>query len=121
MRDLTYYVACSLDGFIAAPDGSYEEFLVGGDHLDTIVAEYPETLPVNARAAFGIADVPNRVFDTVIMGRRTFEPTLDAGLVSPYPHLRQYVFSTTMAPIEDPTATVLADDPVTVVQGPQTR
>ncbi|HEY5853331.1 MAG TPA: dihydrofolate reductase family protein [Aldersonia sp.] len=110
MRDLTYYVACSIDGFIAAPDGSYDPFLIDGDHTDTIVAEYPETLPVHARAALGIADAPNRQFDTVLMGRRTFEPTLAAGLVSPYPHLRQDVFSTTLPDIEDPSATVVRND-----------
>lgn len=30
------------------------------------------------------------------MGRRTYQPALNAGILSPYPHLRQIVFSTSL-------------------------
>ncbi len=58
--------------------------------------EYPETLPVHAREALGINERGNRHFDTVVMGRRTYQPALGAGISSPYPHLRQIVFSTSL-------------------------
>lgn len=98
MRSLTYYVAASADGYIAGPDGQFDFFGFDGDLAAWIIEEYPETLPVHAREALGIADRGNRHFDTVLMGRRTYEPALEAGIASPYPHLRQVVFSTTLSP-----------------------
>lgn len=96
MRLLTYYIAASADGYIAGPDGQFDFFAFDGDLASWIIKEYPETLPVHAREALGINDQPNRQFDTVLMGRRTYQPALDAGIKSPYPHLRQIVFSTSL-------------------------
>jgi hypothetical protein len=92
MRKLVSYAASTIDGFVAGPDGSVEHFPVEQDLLDFIGEEYPETLPTHVRAALGL-DLPNRRFDTVVMGRGTYEPALEVGITSPYAHLRQYVFS----------------------------
>jgi dihydrofolate reductase len=115
MRNLTYYVATSLDGFIAGPDGQFDFFGFEGDFAAAILAEFPETLPGPARAPLGIAEEPNRRFDTVVMGRGTYEPGLAVGMTSPYPQLRQYVFSRTLTGT-DPEVEVVADDPVEVVR-----
>ncbi|MEO6086246.1 MAG: dihydrofolate reductase family protein [Umezawaea sp.] len=96
MRKLIYYVATSIDGFIAAADGSFDALMIEGDHMAMIFDEYPDTLPVQARAALGI-DAPNTNFDTVLMGRGTYQ--VPGGLPSPYPHLRQYVVSSTLTNI----------------------
>ncbi len=53
--------------------------------------------PSTAASAHGLADAPNLRFDTVVMGLGTYRPALDAGLTSPYAHLRQYVVSSTLA------------------------
>ena len=98
MRSLTYYVAASVDGYIAGPCGESDFFCFEGDLAAWIIEEYPETLPAHAREALGIAHRDNRRFDTVVMGRHTYQPALDAGIASPYPHLRQVVFSTTLSP-----------------------
>ncbi|MEV4352121.1 dihydrofolate reductase family protein [Actinoplanes sp. NPDC049596] len=116
MRELTYYVAVTVDGFIAAPDGDFGFFPVEGDHFAGLIEEFPETFPVHARAALGIADVPNKRFDSVVMGRHTYEPAAAAGLTSAYPHLDQHVFSRTMRSAPDPTVTVVDEDPVSYVR-----
>ena len=115
MRKLTYYIATSLDGFIAGPDGQFDFFGFEGDFAAAILAEFPETLPGPARAPLGIADVPNQRFDTVVMGRGTYEPGLAAGLTSPYPQLRQYVFSRTLVGA-DPDVDIVDGDPVGFVR-----
>jgi dihydrofolate reductase len=97
MRPLTYFVACTADGFIADADGGFGAFLAEGDHIADQCAEYPETIPGHFRAPLGI-DAPNRHFDTVLMGRATYEVGLPLGVTSPYPHMAQYVFSGTTAP-----------------------
>lgn len=107
MRPLTYYVGMSIDGFVASPDGAFDVFPVTPDVIAFISEEYPETLPTAAREALGI-DAPNRRFDTGIQGRSTFQAALDAGITSPYEHLRQLLASTT-AEKPDPDVEVVAD------------
>lgn len=115
MRSLTYLISVSIDGYIAGPDDQFDAFTFDGDFAAWLLREYPETLPIQARAALGIADVPARHFDTVIMGRRTFEPGLAAGLPSVYPHLRQIVVSGSL-PADQPEVEVVADDPAATVR-----
>lgn len=53
MRKLVYFVATTLDGFIAGPDGGdptgQKYFPVTEDLVQFIVEHYPETLPAPAR------------------------------------------------------------------------
>ena len=120
MRKLVYYVAVTLDGFIAGPDGgdptgeSY--FPLHEDLIEFIVAEFPETLPGPARQAMGI-DAPNRNFDTALEGRSAYEIGLAAGITNAYPHLRHLVFSTTMGQSPDPTVELVATDALETVRG----
>ena len=113
MRTLTYYVATTLDGFIAGPDGQFDVFAFGDALRELVVSELPETLPVHARTALGITDLPHQRFDTVVMGHGTYQPALDAGIPSPYPHLRQLVASRSLV-VDDPTVTVTPDPVATV-------
>jgi dihydrofolate reductase len=116
VRKLVYYVAVTLDGFVAGPDDGIDFFPFEADLAELISAEYPETLPTHVRGPLGIADAPNRRFDTIVMGRRTYEPALTAGITSPYAHLRQYVVSRTLPPSPDPGVEVVPDDPVGLVR-----
>jgi dihydrofolate reductase len=82
MRRLVYDVAVTLDGFIAHEDGSCEGFLYEGEHA----ADYL------ARLAG---------YDTVVMGRRTYEYGYAFGMVPGkrgpyYPHMRHLIFSTSL-------------------------
>ena len=118
MRKLIYYVAVTLDGYIAAPDGGFDFFPLEGDHGPWIVENYPESVPGHVREQLGLAETPPRVFDTVLMGRATHQVAVDEGLASGYPHLRQYVF--TSHPDDLPTKeglTITSEDPVAVARG----
>ncbi|MCY1034961.1 dihydrofolate reductase family protein [Corallococcus sp. BB11-1] len=105
MRRLTYYVASTLDGFIASPQGAYDFFKMEPDYLDAIAAEYPETLPASYRAFRGLSG-PGQHFDTVLEGRNTYQVGLDAGVTNAYPHLEHYVFSRTLTQSPDPKVTI---------------
>ncbi|MFF8846319.1 dihydrofolate reductase family protein [Streptomyces sp. NPDC015127] len=115
MRKLTYYAASSIDGFIAGPDGQFDFFAFEGDLAAAVLAEYPETMPAQAREPMGIADRANKKFDTVLMGRGTYAPGLAIGITSPYPHLKQYVFSRTLTR-QDPEVEIVSGDPVEFVR-----
>lgn len=118
MRTLTYYVATSLDGYIAGPDGTDPSaglFTVGEDYLAHVVEQYPETLPTPARQALGVTD-PGTRFDTVLEGRRSYQIGLDAGVTDAYAHLRHLVFSRTLGHSPDPGVELVATDPVETVQ-----
>lgn len=112
MRELVYYVAVTLDGFITGPDGGdpsgSEFFPVTDDLLRFIVENHPETLPGPARAALGV-DGAGRAFDTVVEGRGSYEIGLAAGTTNAYPHLRHLVFSTSMTVSPDPGVELVAD------------
>jgi dihydrofolate reductase len=94
-----YYVATTLDGFIAGPEGGDPSgagyFPLTPDVMQYIVENYPETMPGPARDALGIND-PGRTFDTVLEGKASYEIGLEAGLTDAYPHLRHLVFSSTL-------------------------
>lgn len=115
MRTLTYVIAVTLDGFIAGPDGQYDFFGFDGDFAAYLLAEFPETMPTHARGPLGLTDVAPRRFDTVVMGRGTYEPGLAIGVTSPYAHLRQYVFSRSLQ-VDDPAVHVVSGDPVALVR-----
>jgi dihydrofolate reductase len=110
LRKLVYYVGTTIDGFIAAPDGSFDFFPVTPDVVDFITAAYPDTLPTHVREQLGV-DVPNPNFDVGVQGRATFQAALDIGVTSPYAHLRQYVVSTGYESA-DPAVEVISTDVV---------
>ncbi|MFI2721877.1 dihydrofolate reductase family protein [Streptomyces collinus] len=121
MRKLVYYIAVTLDGRIAGPEGEYDFFLAGTEQQSAAYSAwantlYPETVPTAYRAAAGLADTPNRSFDTVVMGAATYRAPLEQGVTSPYAHLRQYVVSSTLGHDVDPAVTVVPGDPLTLVR-----
>jgi dihydrofolate reductase len=97
MRKLVYYVASTIDGYIAGPNGEIDFYPFEADLQEFIRTRYPETLPTHVREPLGIPDgTPNRAFDTLVMGRATLEPALEIGVRNPYAHLTEYVFSRTL-------------------------
>ncbi|MEV6128085.1 dihydrofolate reductase family protein [Streptomyces violaceusniger] len=121
MRKLVYYVAVTLDGRIAGPGGEYDFYFAGDEQQSAAYSAwtntlFPDTVPTAHRAMVGLTDTPNRHFDTVVMGLGTYRPALDAGIASPYAHLRQYVVSSTLKPDIDPAVTVVPGDPLALVR-----
>ena len=121
MRKLVYYVAVTIDGYIAGPGGEFDFYPQGDEqqaaaYAEWVNARYPETVPTAMRAAHGLSGTPNQRFDTVLMGLGSYRPALQAGLTSPYAHLRQYVVSSTLAPDTDPSVTVVGEDPLALVR-----
>jgi dihydrofolate reductase len=115
MRKLVYFVAASIDGYIAAPDGSWDFFGAQDDVIAFMAGQFPETLPTHVRAALGV-DPPNQVFDTVVMGRNTYEPALRAGITSPYEHLRQIIFSRTLTAAPGQEVQIVDGEPLAFVE-----
>lgn len=115
MRTLTYYIATTLDGFIAREDGSFGEFPWDDEFGAHILEQYPETFPAHLRGD-GYTKDDNRVFDVVLMGRSTYEVGLDAGVTCPYPTLDQYVFSRSMSESPDPAVTLVRDGATDLVR-----
>jgi dihydrofolate reductase len=88
MRRLRYNVACSLDGFIAGPNGEYD-WIVEDDSID-MVSLFNE-------------------FDLLLMGRKTYETVQAAGEPDPTRAKRTAVVSTTLEPSDRPDLIVLRD------------
>ncbi|GAA4673594.1 dihydrofolate reductase family protein [Nocardioides nanhaiensis] len=115
MRALTYFVATSLDGRIAGPDGDWSAFPTEGDHLDMILASWSDTLPAHVLAALGREPDGTR-FDAVLMGWETYAVGLPLGVTSPYPHLEQVVVSRRHGPEDVPTDVRVVGDPLAEVR-----
>jgi len=117
VRKLVYYVAVSLDGYIAGPNGEFDFYPMCDDMSSWIGETYPESIPTHVRELVGMpTDTPNRTWDTVVMGRGAYEPALAEGVVSPYDHLKQYVFSRTLAPVDHPRVDIVDTDPVELIR-----
>jgi dihydrofolate reductase len=117
MRKLIYYVACTVDRFIAREDGSYDFFLTEGQHFVDLIAAFPETFPAHGWEPLGIpAGTENQCFDTVLMGRRTYEVGIPFGITNPYPHMKQYLFSRTLGRSPDEHVELVSGDAVSAVQ-----
>jgi dihydrofolate reductase len=97
MRKLQYFVACSIDGYIAHEDGSLDGFPAEGEHVPEFLASLSQ-------------------FDTVLMGRKTYDVALKAGVTSPYPAMRQYLFSRSMRQSPDPQVELISENAVEVVR-----
>jgi len=118
LRKLTYFVACSIDGFIGdeSGDASFMYPFVDEQFLEFLKTEYPETISTGGRRALGLDDLPNRRFDTVVQGRASYEVALKEGITSPYAHLREYVASRTLEESPDPHVEIIAADLVARVR-----
>jgi dihydrofolate reductase len=112
LRKLTYFIACSIDGFIGDPDGDASSMLafVDEEFFGFLTGEYPETLPTHGRRPLGIDDLANKRFDTIIQGRASYDIALREGITSPYAHLREYVASRTLAESPDPHVEIITED-----------
>jgi dihydrofolate reductase len=91
MRTLKYYVACSIDGFIAHEDGSFDGFAPDGEP----VTDYLQSL---------------KTYGAVLMGRKTYEVGLNMDVTDPYPHLESYVFSRTMTKSPNESVHLVSDN-----------
>ncbi|MDW7695619.1 dihydrofolate reductase family protein [Flammeovirgaceae bacterium SG7u.111] len=77
MKKVKLYIATSLDGYIARPDGKL-------DWLDAV--PNPDKLDYGYFAFYDSVD-------TVIMGRKTYEEVLGFGVPWPYPDSKSYVLT----------------------------
>lgn len=87
LREIIYQVAMSLDGYIAGPNGEYD-WIVQDPDID-FVALFAQ-------------------FDTLLMGRRTFELLVQEGRTK-MPGMKLFVFSKTLRPRDYPEVTIVPD------------
>ncbi len=95
MRRVKYFVAMSLDGFIAGPEGEVDWLLMDQD--------------------YGMKEFYTSI-DTVLMGRKTYEFGLSHG-ASSYPGVTNIVFSHTLRASEYPEITVVTADAGETIEG----
>lgn len=77
MPKIIYYVAVSLDGYIAGEHNDISKFVASGNGVEKYLADLQK-------------------YNTVIMGRRTYEFGYQFGLKPgqpAYPHMEHYIFS----------------------------
>lgn len=77
MRRIIYYVASSIDGYISGPEEDIRMFVSGGNGVEKYLSDLKE-------------------FDTVIMGRKTYEFGYRFGLIPGQPaylHMQHFIFS----------------------------
>lgn len=114
-RELIYYVASTIDGFIAEDGGCLTGFPWDDQYGAYLLEHFPETFPVHLRGE-GFTKEDNRCFDTVLMGRRTYEVGLREGVSCPYPTLDQYVFSRSMQSSPNKKVRVVGNNAIDVVE-----
>lgn len=115
MRKLIYFVACTVDGFIAREDGSFDWFLSEGEHFADLFKNFPETIPAHLRDVAGV-HAENKHFDAVLMGRQTYEVGVKVGVTNPYPQMRQYLFSRSLKESPDAAVELVSGDAASKVR-----
>ena len=102
-------------GFIAHTDGSHDGFSQDSEYFADIFASFPETVPSHLRDAMGIQS-ENKWFDTVLMGRKTYEVGLKDGVTSPYSHMKQYLFSQSMQQSPDENVELISENAIAFIK-----
>lgn len=97
MKKIIYQCASSVDGYIAAKDKTFDDFLMDGPHVKDFLKSFSG-------------------FDTVIMGRGTYEVAVKAGITNPYPSMKSYVFSTTMKTSPDLSVELVSENAVDFIK-----
>ena len=95
MRQVRYSIAASLDGFIADPNGGYDWMIMDP--------------AIDFAAVF-------RQFDTVLMGRKTFELTTTGDFMGMLGDKEVIVFSRTLKSVPFPNATIISTSPAETVR-----
>ena len=113
MRELIYYVAVSIDGFIAEPDGAFDAFPVTGDHAAVLTSDFADAVPARFLEMLGVT-APRTRFDTVIQGSASYRIALDEGVERPYAHLREFV--ATRSGAKPPEGVTYTDDALATVR-----
>src|SRR5664279_1394932 len=100
MRKIKLYIAVSLDGKIAKPDGDVKwlDKIPNPDHLD-----------------YGYSDFLKSI-DTTLMGNYTYKQLLGFGIDFPYGGKANYVFTRNTELKEDENVKYISTDPVSFVK-----
>ena len=92
MRKVTFGVASSLDHYIARQDGAID-WLLRSEEAASVMAEFWKTV------------------DTVVIGRKTYEPVLKSGAPFPtFPGVKNYVLSRTLKEVSDKNVEIIRED-----------
>ena len=98
MRKVTFRVANSLDNYIARKDGAVD-WILGGEEATSAMADFWKTI------------------DTVVIGRKTYEPVLESGTSFPiYPGVKNYVLSRTLQEGPDKNVEIIREDAVEFIR-----
>jgi dihydrofolate reductase len=92
MRKVTFGVANSLDNYIARANGAVD-WIVGGEEVNSAMTKLWQNV------------------DTVVIGRKTYEPVLKSGTAFPtLPGVKNYVFSRTLEETPDSNVQIIRED-----------
>jgi dihydrofolate reductase len=98
MRKVIFQVANSLDNYIARKDGSFD-WILGGEEANSVMTELWKNI------------------DTVVIGRKTYEPVLESGKPFPtFPGVKNYVLSRVLKESPDKNVEIIREDVVEFVR-----
>lgn len=98
MRKVTFMVANSLDNYIARKDGAVD-WILGGEESASMLADFWKTI------------------DTVVIGRKTYEPVLRSGKPAPtFAGVKKYVLSRALEESPDQNVEIIREDVVEFIR-----
>jgi dihydrofolate reductase len=103
MRKVTFGVANSLDNYIARKDGAID-WILAGEETASATTEFWKTI------------------DTVVIGRKTYEPVLKSGTPFPtFPGVKNYVLSRRLKKGSDENVEIIGEDAIEFVRKLKTQ